>query len=86
MGVHESDGGFAGDGDVERVAGARQRRPLDAHPVEGVGKELPDVVGLVGEEIPGVLVALALTGDEAVVQFVMRQPSEWMSPRMNSQG
>lgn len=65
MGVHESDGGFAGDGDVERVAAARQRRPVDAHAVQGVGKELPDVVGFVGEEIPGVLIALALTGDEA---------------------
>jgi hypothetical protein len=65
VGVHESDGGFAGDGDVERVAAARQRRPLDADVVQGVGKELPDVVGLVGEEIPGVLIALALTGDEA---------------------
>jgi hypothetical protein len=64
VGVHESDGGFAGDGDVERVSVAGAVRPLDAELVEGVGVELPDVVGDVGEEVPGVFVALALAGDD----------------------
>ena len=65
VGVHEGDGGFAGDGDVERVAAAGEAGPLDADLVERVGEEPPDVVRLVGEEVPGVFVALALAGDEA---------------------
>lgn len=63
--VHEGHGGFAGDGDVERVAAPGQGGPFDAHLVECVGEQLPDVVRLVGEEVPRVFVALAFAAHEA---------------------
>ena len=63
--VHEGDGRPSGYGDVERVAAPRQGGPLDAYGGERVGEQLADVVGLVGEEVPGVLVPLALATDEA---------------------
>ena len=65
VGVHEGYGCLAGDGDVEGIAAAGEGGPLETHLVEGVGEELADVVRLVGEEVARVLIALALTSDEA---------------------
>ena len=86
MAVHQGDGSRRA---TETLYSRPPRRdaPFDAYPVQGVAEQLPDVRGEVGEEVPRVLVALANSPPTSrAVQLVIRHPSEWISPRMNSQG